>query len=85
MAEEQDFWMTCDIAPEPTVIKSVIKHWRAELLEVALQNCPCMRMCIRFVPEPAISYLCIQKQEQKRNCWHRSQKLKRLVGKTVPS
>ena len=26
-------------APEPTVIESVIKRWRAELLEVALQNC----------------------------------------------
>ena len=32
--------------PEPTVIESVIKHWRAELLEVALRNCPCMRMCV---------------------------------------
>ena len=27
----------------------------------------------------------IQKLKQKRNCWHRIQKLKRLVGKTLPS
>ena len=26
-------------ALEPTVTESVIKRWRAELLEVALQNC----------------------------------------------
>ena len=34
-------------AIEPTVIELVIKRWRAELLEVVLQNCACMRFCPR--------------------------------------
>ena len=46
--------MCVRFAPEPTVIKSVIKRWRAELLEVVLQNC----MSGGFALEPAFSYLC---------------------------
>ena len=42
-----------EVALEPTVIESVIKCWRAELLEVVLQNC----MCGWFAIKPAFSYL----------------------------
>ena len=34
-------------ALEPTLTELVTKRWRAELLEVALQNCACMRFSPR--------------------------------------